>query len=142
MFLCLFFHLDPANMSKWLECNDKKTRGRKGGLTLAEKLSKKPWPLHMIANTLLSSFMDSLPTLAELQVGRSFVMLEVCGDSHIVAEVTLKDIRHDGQIVELDLFVTYSPDTSILQPGDTIMRKICLAEKHIPSWTIACIGLP
>lgn len=94
----------------------------------------------MVVNTLRRTFQGPFLALDELRVGRSFLLLEMtASDQLLVAEVMVREVRNDGQAVDLAMFIAYSTDGQALPPGDTIERHVDLANCDRTNWTLANI---
>jgi len=84
--------------------------------------------MKITANGLLRAFQGSLPALEELRIGRAFILSEITENGQfVIAEVILRQVRSDEQGVEVAVFVIYSTDSGALPPGDTIERRMNLA---------------
>ena len=94
----------------------------------------------MVVNTLWRTFQGPFLALDELRVGRSFLLLEMtASDELLVAEVMLREVRNDGQTVDLTMFIVYSTDGQALPPGDTVERQMNLFNRERANWTIVKI---
>lgn len=94
----------------------------------------------MVVNTLWRTFQGPFLALDELRVGRSFLLLEMtASDELLVAEVMLREVRNDGQAVDLAMFITYSTDGQALPPGDTVERHVGLDKCEKAYWTLVKI---
>jgi len=94
----------------------------------------------VVVNTLWRTFQGPFLALDELRVGRSFLLLEMTtSDQLLVAEVMLREVRNDGQAVDLAMFIVYSTDGQALPPGDTIERQLDLARDRRSNWALALI---